>query len=92
MGDVTEARAAMMMEQAKVLAERNALEQKIASETAKLEARMKELGQGSDAVGEGSVHNTRRKQQQLQCYRLGVGSLAKIPANQCQCLRVYTFV
>ena len=48
MGEVTEARAAMMMEQAKVLAERNALESKISSEKAKLEARMAELG-GDDA-------------------------------------------
>ena len=48
MGEVTEARAAMMMEQAKVLAERNALEAKIQMEKAKLEARMAELG-GDDA-------------------------------------------
>lgn len=53
MGDVTEARAAMMMEQAKVLAERNALEQRIAGETAKLEARMKELGDGSNQPSSG---------------------------------------
>ena len=43
MGEVTEARAAMMMQQAKVLAERNALENKIASEKAKLEAKLREL-------------------------------------------------
>jgi hypothetical protein len=48
MGEVTEARAAMMIEQAKVLAERNALEAKIIAEKAKLEARMAELG-GDDS-------------------------------------------
>ena len=42
MGEVTEARATMM-QQAKVLAKRNALENKIASEKAQLEAKLREL-------------------------------------------------
>lgn len=47
-GEISEARAAMMMEQAKVLAERNAMEAKINAEKAKLNARMEELG-GDDS-------------------------------------------
>ena len=42
-----------MMEQAKVLAERNALEAKIQSEKAKLDARMAELGGDDDGKKKG---------------------------------------